>query len=206
LDLGNAELRWSYTIYLQSLVRVLAETATCAELSTLRDYARGALLHYARWMCQHEVFYLDYPEKLEYPTETWAAQELRKGTTLLMAAKYASQPEAQAFRSRGINILDRAWETLLSFESRACTRPLAIVLQQGYLESYLRSPIEAVLENGDCLFDSGPGFVSQQQTLRAALQHPRKVLRMFSRALCPQRWMNVFRQTWFAECIRRLAE
>lgn len=206
LDLENAELRWSYTIYLQSLVRFLVDTAAHDDLRNIRNYAREALLHYARWMCEHEVFYLDHPEKLEYPTETWAAQELRKGTTLLMAARYAAPREATAFHARGMSILNRAWETLLRFESRACTRSLAIVLQQGYLESYLRTTHESVWEDGDCSFGSAASFVSQKQALRAAREHPGKVLSMVSRALSSHRWMNVFRQTRLAESIRRLAE
>ena len=30
-------------------------------------YARASLLHYARWMADHEVPYLSRPERLEYP-------------------------------------------------------------------------------------------------------------------------------------------
>ena len=36
-------------------------------------YGRASLLHYARWMADNEYPYLDKPEILEYPNETWAA-------------------------------------------------------------------------------------------------------------------------------------
>ena len=55
-------------------------------------YARAALLHYAGWMLEHEVPYFDRPEKLEYPTETWAAQEFRKANVLRLAAAHADEP------------------------------------------------------------------------------------------------------------------
>ena len=52
-------------------------------------YARASLLHYARWMAEHEYPYLDKPEILEYPTETWAAQDMRKSEIFKYAARIA---------------------------------------------------------------------------------------------------------------------
>jgi hypothetical protein len=137
-ELNNAELRWSYTVHLQALARFLVLTADCDELGEIRAYTSASILHYARWMATNETFYLDEPEALEYPTETWAAQELRKGNTLLMAARLADEEEACLFRRRGSEILDEAWRRLLEFDSYMCTRAVAIVLQQGYLETWLK--------------------------------------------------------------------
>jgi len=209
LDLTNAELRWSYTVHLQALVRFIEATAGRPPAVAAREYARAALLHYARWMAQHETFYLDRPEQLEFPTETWAAQELRKGTTLLMAARYTSDGEAKTFRARGCAILDRAWESLMSFESRTCTRPLAIVLQQCYLETYLRSNTEIApwSQSSGCEFELRPSaFVPQKQAIRESLRRPRSLFSMAVRALHPSRWFGVIGQTWGAEGLRRLLE
>ena len=49
-------------------------------------------------MVEHERPYLDHPEQLEYPTETWAAQELRKANVLRWAARYADEPLRRAVR------------------------------------------------------------------------------------------------------------
>jgi hypothetical protein len=208
LDLGNAELRWSYTVYLQALARFCEETAGQPRTSAIRDYARAALLHYARWMCEHETFYLDRPEQLEYPTETWAAQELRKGTTLLLAAQHISGPEAEAFRIRGSAILDRAWESLIRFESRTCTRPLAIVLQQCYLEAYLRSvpATELAFEPANSHFAARSAFRPQKQSIRRSLKQPLSLLRVLPRAMQPQRLWRALKQTWLAEKLRHFAE
>jgi hypothetical protein len=121
LDLGNAELRWSYTVFLQSLVRLLAMSEEWGLDARLAAYAKASLLHYARWMAEHERFYLDEPEKLEYPTETWAAQELRKANVLVAAASNADEQDAARFRAKADWIYGRAWSSLLSFP-RGTTR------------------------------------------------------------------------------------
>ena len=65
-------------MFLQALGRWLGEKVERGELDNVRVRAAESLLHYARWMAVHEYPYLDKPEKLEFPTETWAAQDIRK--------------------------------------------------------------------------------------------------------------------------------
>src|SRR5262249_24536074 len=43
------------------------------------------LLRYAGRMPGHEVPYFEHPEKLEFPTEVWAARELRRANVLRLA-------------------------------------------------------------------------------------------------------------------------
>ena len=202
--LDNAELRWSYTVYLQALDRYLLETAGRSDVSQMRAYVRQSLLHYARWIVEHEKFYLDEPEKLEYPTETWAAQELRKGTTLLMAARYASPGEAMEWRCRADEILDRAWQSLMSFETRTCTRPLALVLQQGHLETSLRDA-EPIDDGARQEFDFGTPtpFQTQKQQIKSLRRSPARLLGTMAQAANPGRWLHVASQLWLTERIRR---
>jgi hypothetical protein len=206
-QLDNAELRWSYTVYLQALDRFLLETESRYELDEMRAYARESLLHYARWMAEHETFYLDEPAQLEYPTETWAAQELRKGNVLLMAARYASAADATAWRRRAIEILDRAWQSLMSFETRSCTRALALVLQQGHLEASLRAaesvPSEA---SGPLDFGLPTAFQTQKQEVKALRRSPRLLLRAIGNAVHPRQWLTAASQLWITERLRRCFE
>ena len=78
LHLLDAERRWYYTVFLQALGAYLEVKRECAQRDQAYDYARESLLHYARWMAVHEYLYLDLPEILEHPTETWDAQDVRK--------------------------------------------------------------------------------------------------------------------------------
>jgi hypothetical protein len=78
LNLLDVERRWYYTVFLQSLGKYLDFKTERGELDEMYAYARATLLHYARWMAANEHPYLDKPQILEFPTETWAAQELWK--------------------------------------------------------------------------------------------------------------------------------
>jgi hypothetical protein len=207
--LENAELRWSYTVFLQSLARFVEATHHRRDLANLQLYAQESLLHYARWMAAHERFYLDDPSQLEYPTETWAAQELRKGTTLLMAARYAVAADADGFRHRGLEILDRAWQSLVSFESRHYTRPTAIVLQQTYLESYLGADHQdhlITVHDYVAIDDPAPlPFITQRQHIRQATRSLTAIRKMLARAAVPRRWIRALQQLWMVQQAHQFA-
>lgn len=212
-QLLDVEQRWSYTIQLQSLVRVWTLTAEVKEFAACRQYCRAALLHYAEWMTANEQLYLDQASQLEYPTETWAAQDLRKGNVLLCAAQLAtSMKQSRLFRRRGEELLDSAWQQLMAFPTRACTRPLGIVLQQGYIEAKLRQSLgvsggfaEFERDGGDTKIDFGQPamFMSQKQQLRKELQSLAGVVRMLKRLSDWQVWRGLGRRSWTAQRMRR---
>ena len=89
LDPLDAENRWSYTVFLQTLGKYLDYRADRGLVDERYGYAREVLLNYARWMSEHERPYLERPEQLEYPTETWAAQDIRKAAVFEFAARHA---------------------------------------------------------------------------------------------------------------------
>src|SRR5262249_50076324 len=78
LNLLDAENRWFYTMFLQALAKYLDHKIEMDELDGMYAFGRDVLLRYARWMADHERPYLDEPAILEFPTETWPAQDLRK--------------------------------------------------------------------------------------------------------------------------------
>ena len=133
IDPLDAENRWSYTVFLQALGKYLEYRADLGLIDAHYEYARGALLAYATWMCAHERPYLETPEKLEYPTETWAAQDLRKAAVLEFAARHARDEGAKAcFLARAEGFVDYAVATLLASPTGTLTRPLALLLAYGF--------------------------------------------------------------------------
>ena len=134
LELLDAERRWSYTVFLQAVGKFLDYKTELGEVDASYAYARAALLHYARWMAQHEVPYLDHREKLEYPTETWAAQDVRKSDVFAFAAQHAEPPERDRFTERARFFFDYSMTTLLGEKTRAFARPVVLLLSNGWMQ------------------------------------------------------------------------
>ena len=135
-DLLNAERRWSYTVFLQVLGRYLDEKVLLGEVDARYVYARASLLRYAAWMGEFEYPYLDKPEILEYPTETWAAQDMRKSDVFKFAARHLP---AGAERTRALERSDYFFrasiETLQKLPTRVFTRPVVILLSCGFMQA-----------------------------------------------------------------------
>lgn len=134
-NLLDAERRWSYTVFLQALTRYLDDKASLGQLDAAYAYARESLRRYARWMAEHEYPYLEKPEILEYPTETWAAQDMRKCEVFLHAARHESGAERRRLRERADFFYRASLEWLYRFESRTLARPVVLMLSYGFVHS-----------------------------------------------------------------------
>jgi hypothetical protein len=133
IDPLDAENRWSYTVFLQALGKYLEYRAERGMVDAKFDYARAVLLKYAMWMCAHERPYLDTPERLEYPTETWAAQDIRKAAVFEFAARHTRDEAARAcFLARADGFVDYAVSMLLQSRTGRLTRPLVLLLAYGF--------------------------------------------------------------------------
>lgn len=136
LNLLDAERRWYYTIFLQVVARYLDTKESRSEYDDHYVHARESLLNYARWMSQHERPYLDHPEILEFPNETWAAQDMRKAEVFFWAALHAGTEERKLFLERSRFFRDYSLRTLSGMPGHRFTRPLVLLLTNGFrLES-----------------------------------------------------------------------
>jgi hypothetical protein len=129
----DAEHRWSYTVFLHALGRYLEWKRERGEIDRMYAYARQSLLAYAEWMATHERPYLDHPDGLEYPTETWAAQELWKSEVFTYASHHAAPERIAVMHERAAFFFTTALETLARFPTRTLTRPLVLLLTHGYM-------------------------------------------------------------------------
>jgi hypothetical protein len=178
-DLLNVEERWSYTLFFLVVVRYLALKEEAPELDAMYAYARASLLRYATWMVDHEQPYFDQAEKLEFPTETWAAQELRKANVLRLAARYAQEPLRARLLERGAEFAERAWSDLLRFPSQDSARAIAILLSAGMQDEYLRhKPLRGVpLLSQAYGFSRPENFVPQKLRVMTQLKSVRGLTR-----------------------------
>lgn len=140
-DLFNTELNWSYTACLQGIGKYLDYKVSLGELDDMFHYARITLIKYAQWILEKEFPYLDKAAELEYPNETWPAQDMRKSSIFYHAAKYASDSQKTDFIKKGAFYYNYSVQKVGSFETRSLTRPLVLLLQNSYLHhSYIEQP------------------------------------------------------------------
>jgi hypothetical protein len=167
-NLLDAENRWFYTMFLQSLGRYLDYKAERGELDQRYAYARASLLHYARWMAEHEYPYLDKPEILEYPTETWPAQDMRKSEIFKYAAKHAVGVERARFLERSEFFFRYSTTTLAGMKTRTLARPVVLLLSYGFMHAYFQQhPEEQAPPPAQERYDFGEPEVFVPQKVRA---------------------------------------
>jgi hypothetical protein len=132
-DLLDAEVAWSYTVLLAAVGKFLDKKCELGERDGGFAHARASLLAYGEWMVANEYPYLEKPEILEYPNETWAAQDLRKSVIFHHAARYSSPQRREAFLEKGRFFFERACTELRSHETSSLARPLVLMLQNGWV-------------------------------------------------------------------------
>lgn len=134
--LNNIDECWFYIVFLQAICRYLQIKEITCSFDDAFYYARDALLHYADWMLAHEHPYLDKPEMLEFPNDTWTAQELRK-THVLAAAFFYSGGNKQAYLDKARYFQEYVVTRLSTSAELSYTRILALLMQNhGPFEYY----------------------------------------------------------------------
>ena len=212
LDLLNAELRWSYTVALQALMRYVWFVGGDPGRERTVNYARVCVSHYGRWMAAHENLYMAQRDQLEFPTETWPAQDLRKGVTLMLAAQFVTKPDQGRLSKRGAEIFEQALTQLSSYPTRHCTRPNAIVLQQFPIFEFALQgeTLAAEVAAAEWFSEPRPAFVSQKQLVRSSLSSPAALASMLIRSLRPGLWKHTLPHTllgrWWRRCRRLYRE
>src|SRR5262249_2867214 len=137
-------------------------------------------------------------DRLEFPTEAWAVQELRKANVLRLAAAHADEPLRSRLLRRGDELADRGWGDLYRFESRTTARSLAIVLAGGPLDPYFpHHPVAAAARPAEGYdFDKPTAFTPQKDRVRALLKSPRGLARALLRLANVRNWRPLVRRVF----------
>jgi hypothetical protein len=194
LHLLDAEGHWSYTVFLNSLGRYLLAKCDAEMFDAMYSYSRDVMSMYGRWMAAHERRTLDHPEQLQYPTEAWAAQDLRKANVLRIAASCeVDEQQAAAMRAKADLISDAAWNDLEAFGSASLTaRCLAILMTEGQREVFHRTGERTLIPKGPATGDVGTWsmFRPQKQRVKQLFKSPAQLLMASVLALRPRRIWN----------------
>jgi hypothetical protein len=144
IGLHDVEHRWSYLVFLQVLGKYLEHKICWSEYDYMFSYARASLLHYASWMFDNEMPYKDVLDKVELPTETWPAQDIRKAQIFGLAAQHAQGIELQqCFCDRARYYFARCIGDLNEFETAYLTRPQVLLANYGYSHAALTNAVPA---------------------------------------------------------------
>jgi len=154
-NLDDPEHRWSYLVFLQVLGKYLDYKIDKGEIDFMYGYAQASLLHYAQWMLEHETPYSSVLHKVELPTETWPAQDIRKSVVFHLAAKHATGPRRGAFRQKAAYFFDACVKDLRAFPTCRLTRPLALLLTNAYVHPYFEGHCEEQAPRTNEQYDFG---------------------------------------------------
>ena len=127
-DLQNTEKSWFYTVYLQAVVRYLLLKETIHSIDKNYWFARHALMHYGQWMLKNEDVYLRFPEKLEFPNDTWCAQDIRK-VNLFCYFYYFDSQHSASYLQKAQAFYKHVTEHLGTSQEAHFTRILALLMQ-----------------------------------------------------------------------------
>ena len=86
-------------------------------------------------MAANERPILDTPEKLQYPTETWAAQDLRKVEVFQYAAKHTGAQRAR-FLERAAWFFETSVAKLDTFPTKSLCRPVVLMMNFGWSRNW----------------------------------------------------------------------
>lgn len=193
MDLLNAEIRWSYTIFLQALGRYLETLLSLGRVDDWSAHARESLLHYAGWMAENEYPYLEKPEILEFPTETWAAQDLRKSDVFAWAAFFSQGSEKKKkYEEKSRFFFSHAVQELSRFETRYFTRPMALVMSNGLVCMAMMTPGANMGQNGSFAGSSCHG--AKFKRMRGNQRFLKQFFRNLARVSLEKEWQWVSRQ------------
>jgi hypothetical protein len=113
------------------------------------------LLHYARWMLEHEVPYATILDRVAIPTETWPAQGIRKTNVFDFAAKHADEPLRTAFREKAEFFYRACIRDLRSFDTCTLTRPLVLLMANAFRHTYFQLHPDELAPHPDQQYDYG---------------------------------------------------
>lgn len=138
-DLMDIENRWMYTVFLQALIKYSLFKQSLEQIDQKWFYSNLSLLEYSRWMASNEMLYLDQIEKLDFPNETWSAQDFRKVCILQFALNNSKEEnDAKLFLMRSEFLFKKALEQYNQFDTRFLARPLILIINNALQYLYMR--------------------------------------------------------------------
>jgi hypothetical protein len=131
-NFADIENTWYYIVFMQAVAKYMWLCETTYGINHDYEPVRKAFLHYLDYIANTELPYLHNSDSLEYPNDTWTAQDLRKIMVLKVGLKYADSDSRREQISAKIASLSEFVEAKLhESEEKAFTRILALIMQNN---------------------------------------------------------------------------
>lgn len=140
MRIKEPEYRWMYLLFLQSMIEYMKVKEEIGEIDKCYRYAVKSFKHYTEWMLKNEYSYLDKPETLEYPNETWAMQELRKPHILYEASQRTEDiKKKEQYTKMADKLYKKAFKHYGEYGDRQLlTRPLVLAVAYGLIPIFFK--------------------------------------------------------------------
>ena len=126
--LCDTEHRWSYVVFLESVMRFLGRKESIGEHDRNYWTARRAFVYYCEWMAEHDGPWIERSEQLEYVNDTWLAQDARRVSLLQGAIARAEYSYVPALKSAAIDIANSVSSGLRKSDSAHYARIQALLM------------------------------------------------------------------------------
>ncbi|WP_100640502.1 hypothetical protein [Marinobacter salexigens] len=137
-DLLDVENRWSYLVLLAALFRYLYLKRQVNGYDEQYEYTKASVLRYTHWMLNNERPFMEDQSQLEFPNDTWVAQDVRKAMLMFQASELDDE-NADQYRELGKKWLKEHTGTLKHSKESHFSRIL-IILMQNYGPQLLENP------------------------------------------------------------------
>jgi hypothetical protein len=195
----DAERRWSYVVFVKYLLKYLHAKEAAGALDAAYAYGRAVLVRYVRFIIEHERPSLESDAWIEFQTETWPAQDLRKAQVVWLAAPYLEPGERGPARAWADDFFERSLSALRGFETWDRCRPLILTLHPLLARAWSRAEPGAAApplpEAVDTAYGPWTPFVGQKDRVKQQLKDPLTLLRLAFKLLLPSTWKRL-RQPW----------
>ncbi len=134
-NFADIENTWHYVVFLQAVIKylfVVSQQILNSTNSTLKfdlgsaSVIKAAFIHYAQWMAKNESPTLASKDVLEFPNDTWSAQDLRKIQILLCAYEMT---ENKGMLHKANSLIDIVYPALIHSNELHYTRVQALIMQ-----------------------------------------------------------------------------
>lgn len=160
-NFDDIENSWFYVVFLQAVAKYLYIEAAMSEERMLKPAIMEAFLLYSDYIMEREAPYLINAERLEYPNDTWTAQDLRKVFILTCAASFSDGQMRQAYLQKA-NELQSWIENKLKTSNERCFTRILVLMMQNYGTLQLNDAINNSVQKNQTSDNSKIHTISMQ--------------------------------------------